>query len=539
MRHSGTRLCGWAISSGDYFNLSGGCAGFQSTRIVVAASQNCYGGFPLDRSAVVGHTGVMTIDHEQCYRAVLSRDARFDGMFFTAVKTTGIYCRPSCPVVTPKRQNVAFYATAAAAHEAGFRACRRCRPDTTPGSPEWNVRADVVGRAMKMIGDGVVERTGVEGLATRLGYSQRHVTRMLTAELGVGPLAIARGGRAQTARILIETTAMPMADIVFASGFSSIRQFNDSIRQVYDRTPTQMRGTRSVGTAGRLSLRLAVRQPFHAEGLLSFLGARAIDGAETVDGNVYARIVTLPHGDGVVELALHADHVDCQLELEDLRDTAVAVDRCRSLLDLDADPLAIDDVLSAGSALGPLVKAAPGLRLPGQTDGFEVAIRAIVGQQISVARARTILGRFAHTYGAPVDFELAREHDLTHAFAKPDALADLVPEVLPMPKARARALIGVAQAVADGKIDLAPGADRGASRADLLAMPGIGPWTADYIVMRALGDPDILLETDLIIRRVLTALDLSVEDAEAWRPWRSYVAMHLWRGSTEILRRQP
>lgn len=478
----------------------------------------------------------MIKDHERCYRAVLSRDSRFDGVFFTAVRTTGIYCRPSCPAVTPKPQNVVFYATAAAAHEAGFRACRRCRPDTTPGSPEWNVRADAVARAMKMIRDGVVEREGVDGLAGRLGYSPRHVNRMLTDELGAGPLAIARSGRAQTARVLIETTAMPMSDIAFAAGFSSIRQFNDSIREVYARTPTEMRGRRSTGSAGRLALRLAVRQPFHKQGLLDFLGARAIGGVEFVEGDVYARVMSLPHGTGVVRLTLHDDHVDCRLELADLRDTAVAVERCRSLLDLDADPVAIAEILAADPALAPLVAAAPGLRLPGQIDGFEVAVRAIVGQQVSVAGARTILGRFAQTYGSPVDFELAAEHGLTHAFASAEALAEADPTSLSMPTSRARALIGLAQAVADGKIDLDPGADREGTRADLIALTGIGPWTADYISMRALANPDVLLETDLIIRRTLDALGLTVEDTEHWRPWRSYAAMHLWRASVDILR---
>ncbi|MGZ5367183.1 MAG: AlkA N-terminal domain-containing protein [Aeromicrobium sp.] len=472
-------------------------------------------------------------DHERCYRAVKSRDARFDGVFFTAVRTTGIYCRPSCPAITPRAQNVVFYATAAAAHEAGFRACRRCRPDTTPGSPEWDARADAVGRAMRMIRDGVVEREGVEGLAGRLGYSQRHVNRMLTEELGAGPLALARSGRAQTARVLIETTPMAMADIAFASGFSSIRQFNDSIRQVYGRTPSAMRGKRGAASTGRVNLRLALRRPFHPQGLLGFLGMRAIAGVEHVDGDTYARVMNLPHGAGVAVLRLSGGHVDCELELEDLRDRTVAVARCRRLLDLDADPVAIDDILSADPILSPFVEAAPGLRLPGQVDGFEVAVRAIVGQQVSVAGARTILGRFAVAYGTPVQLELAATHGLTHAFATPEAMAEAEPTALSMPTSRARALIGLAQAVADGKIDLDPGADREQLRADLLALPGIGPWTADYISMRALSNPDVMPETDLIIRRVLDAHSLTSDDTERWRPWRSYAAMHLWRASVD------
>lgn len=476
----------------------------------------------------------MIQDHEQCYRAVLSRDARFDGVFFTAVKTTGIYCRPSCPATTPKPQNVVFYATAAAAHEAGFRACRRCRPDTTPGSPDWDVRADAVGRAMQMIRDGVVEREGVEGLSSRLGYSQRHVNRMLTEELGAGPLALARSGRAQTARVLIETTPMAMSDIAFAAGFSSIRQFNDSIRQVYATTPSAMRGKRGETPTGRIKLRLAVRQPFHKQGLLDFLGMRAIGGVEHVEGDSYARVMNLPHGVGVAALTLFDDHVDCELELADLRDTAVAVSRCRRLLDLDADPVAIEDILSADPILAPMVAAAPGLRLPSQVDGFEVAVRAIVGQQVSVAGAITILGRFAIAYGSPVSLELAAQHGLTHAFATPEAMAEADPTALSMPTARARALIGVAQAVSDGKIDLDAGADRDKLRADLVALPGIGPWTADYIGMRALADPDVMLETDLIIRRVLDAYGLTTDDTGRWRPWRSYAAMHLWRASAGL-----
>lgn len=472
----------------------------------------------------------MFTDHERCYRAVQAREARFDGVFYTGVRTTGIYCRPSCPAVTPKPQNVTFFATAAAAQESGLRACRRCRPDTTPGSPEWNVRADAVGRAMRLIADGVVERDGVDGLADRLGYSTRHVTRMLTQEVGAGPLAIARSNRAQAARILIETTALPMADIAFASGFSSIRQFNDSVRQAYALTPTQMRGRRGVPT-GRLALRLAVRQPFHADGLLEFLSGRAIAGVEHVDGRTYARVLRLPHGLGVVQLTLHDDHVACELELADLRDTAVAVQRSRLLLDLDADPVAIAQVLSRDPLLAPWVAQAPGLRVPSQVDGFEVAVRAIVGQQVSVAGARTVLGRFAQAYGDPVAFDLASAHGLTHAFATAGAMADADETSLSMPKSRARALIGVARAVAAGELDLESGADRDGARAALVKMSGIGPWTADYICMRALAHPDIMLETDLIIRRMLQRHGVDLARTEHWKPWRSYAAMYLWRAS--------
>jgi AraC family transcriptional regulator of adaptative response / DNA-3-methyladenine glycosylase II len=481
----------------------------------------------------------MFTDHERCYRAVQARDARFDGVFYTAVSTTGIYCRPSCPAVTPKSQNVTFHATAASAQDAGFRACRRCRPDTTPGSPEWNVRADAVGRAMRLIGDGIVEREGVGGLASRLGYSRRHLTRMLTLELGAGPLALARSNRSHAARVLIETTDMPMSDIAFAAGFSSIRQFNDSVRQTYDLTPSQMRGRRRGTPTGRITVQLAVRRPFHAEALLDFLAAHVLPGVESVAGRTYARVLRLPHGLGVMALTLHDDHVACELELADLRDTAVAIGRARRMLDLDADPVAIDGVLGAEPALAGLVAAAPGLRVPSHVDGFEVAVRTIVGQQVSVAGANTVLGRHVPARGTPVDFGLAAVHGLTHAFPPAEAFADADPSAMGMPQARGRTIIDLAQAVADGKLDLDPGVDRDATREQLLAMRGIGPWTADYIAMRALAHPDMLLTSDLVIRRELDRRGITAGDTERWRPWRSYAGMHLWRATSAFERTLP
>ncbi|MET0821149.1 MAG: AlkA N-terminal domain-containing protein [Aeromicrobium sp.] len=478
----------------------------------------------------------MHTDHERCFRAVQARDARFDGVFYTAVATTGIYCRPSCPAVTPKAGNVTFHPTAASAQEAGYRACRRCRPDTTPGSPEWDVRADAVGRAMQLIGDGVVEREGVDGLAGRLGYSTRHVTRLLTDELGAGPLAIARSNRAHAARVLIETTDMSMSDIAFAAGFASIRQFNDSVRQTYALTPTQMRGRRRTTPTGRITVRLAVRRPFHATALLDFLAAHVLPGVEAIDGTTYARVLRLPHGLGVAALTVHDDHVDCELELADLRDTAVAIGRTRRMLDLDADPVAIDSVLAADPELRDLVEAAPGLRVPSHVDGFEVAVRTIVGQQVSVAGANTVLGRQVPLRGTPVDFELAAAFGLTHAFPTPEAFAGADPSDMGMPHSRARTIVGLAAAVADGTLELSPGGDRDAVRAQLLAMRGIGPWTADYVVMRALAHPDVLLTTDLVLRRELDRRGLHDDDTARWRPWRSYAGMHLWRATAAFER---
>ncbi|KHL12120.1 AraC family transcriptional regulator of adaptative response / DNA-3-methyladenine glycosylase II [Mumia flava] len=487
----------------------------------------------------------MIEDQDRCYRAVSARDARFDGVFYTAVTSTGIYCRPSCPARTPKRSNVRFYASAAAAHDAGFRACRRCRPDAAPGSPEWDVRSDTVGRAMRLIRDGVVERDGVTGLAARLGYSTRHVNRMLVDEVGAGPLALARSNRAHHARILIETTDVPITDIAFAAGFASVRQFNETLRTVYDASPTSLRevarrrargggATGSAPSSGRITLRLAVRTPFDHESLLAFLARRAVDGLEAVRDGTYARTLRLPHGSGVVALTLAADHVRCALELADLRDTMAAVARCRSLLDLDADPVAIDEVLGSDPALGPDVAARPGLRVPGHVDGYELAVRAVVGQQVSVAGARTTLGRIVADHGSPLEAPtpLAHAYGLTRLFPEPDRLATTDPSTLGMPRTRAATVAAIADAVAVGKLDLGTSADRAALREALLEIRGIGVWTADYVLMRATRDPDVLLADDLVVRRRLTERGIDPASTTTWSPWRSYAAVHLW-SSTE------
>ena len=314
------------------------------------------------------------VDPERCYRAVAGRDARFDGWFFTAVRTTGIYCRPSCPARTPLARNVSFFTTAAAAQGAGYRACRRCRPDAAPGSPEWDVRADVVARAMRLIADGEVERSGVPGLAARLGYSERQLHRQLVGELGVGALALSRAQRAQTARLLIETTDLPMADIAFAAGFASIRQFNDTVREVFATTPTGLRRTRpgtNRSAPGWLTLRLAARAPYEAAEVLLFLGAHAVPGLEEWDGTTFSRVLDLPHGPAVVQLSPAPEGgvgVIARLWSTELRDLGAAVTRCRRMLDLDADPTAVDDVLGADPSLASLVRAAPGRRVPASPD---------------------------------------------------------------------------------------------------------------------------------------------------------------------------
>ena len=470
----------------------------------------------------------MELDFERCYRAVDSRDQRFDGWFYTAVTSTGIYCRPSCPAITPRRANVTFYPSAAAAQRAGFRACKRCRPDAAPGSPEWDVRADVVGRAMRLIGDGVVDREGVPGLASRLGYTERHLHRMLTAELGAGPLALARAQRAQTARILIETTDLGLAEIAFAAGFGSVRQFNDTILEVFAQPPSRLRERRPAAAAegGAIHLRLAYRAPLHVASLLAFLAARALPGVEECDGSTYRRGLDLPHGSATIALSPADRWVSATLRLSDVRDLAPAVARCRRLFDLDADPVAVDGTLGADVALGAAVTAEPGVRVPRAVDGFEMAVRAIVGQQVSVAGARTTLLRMI---GAPGP-------DLV-AFPSAATVADLPDDAFRMPAARRATIRVVASAVADGKLDLEPGTDREESVARLMELPGVGAWTTGYVAMRAIGDPDVFLPTDLAARRGASALGLPgspkllAAHAERWRPWRSYALIRLWRAT--------
>ncbi|GGQ40982.1 DNA-3-methyladenine glycosylase 2 family protein [Couchioplanes azureus] len=486
----------------------------------------------------------MELDFERCYRAVDSRDQRFDGWFYTAVRSTGIYCRPSCPAVTPKRENVTFLPSAAAAQRGGFRACRRCRPDAAPGSPEWDVRADVVGRAMRLIGDGVVDREGVPGLAGRLGYTERHLHRMLTAELGAGPLALARAQRAQTARILIETTDLGLADIAFAAGFGSVRQFNDTILQVYARSPSALRERRTArhGEPGTIALRLAYRAPLHAGALLDFLAARALPGVEERDGSTYRRGLHLPHGSATVALTPADRFVSATLRLADVRDLAPAVARCRRLFDLDADPVAVDGTLAADPALTEKINTEPGVRVPRAVDGFEMAVRAIVGQQVSVAGARTTLGRLlgpdtAGTAPASGARRAPAPAAELRGFPTAEAVAALGDDAFRMPAARRRSIRALAEAVADGKLDLEPGADREEAVARLRELPGVGEWTAGYVAMRAIGDPDVFLPTDVAVQRGARALGLPSDPpalaahAERWRPWRSYALMRLWRSA--------
>ncbi|MZD05088.1 helix-turn-helix domain-containing protein [Streptomyces sp. SID5785] len=476
----------------------------------------------------------MHTDTERCVRAVQAKDSRFDGVFFTAVVTTRIYCRPGCPVVPPRPANMRFYPSAAACQQAGFRACKRCRPDSTPGSPEWDQRADLTARAMRLIGDGVVDREGVPGLARRLRYSERQIERQLRAELGAGPLALARAQRAQTARLLIETTALAMADIAFAAGFASVRSFNDTVREVFALSPSALRerAPRSrTGAPGALTLRLPFRAPLNPDNLFGHLAATAVPGVEEWRDGAYRRTLRLPHGHGTVALTPGPTHIGCRLVLTDQRDLTVAISRCRRLLDLDADPVAVDGQLRADPLLAPLVDKAPGRRVPRTVDEAEFAVRAVLGQQVSTAAARTHAARLVRAHGEPVEDP---EGGLTHLFPAPEALATLDPESLALPRTRRATLLTLVHRLAAGELVLGPESDWAETRARLAALPGFGPWTVEAVAMRALGDPDAFLPTDLGMRRAARQLGLPhtpaalTARAAAWRPWRAYATQYLW-----------
>jgi AraC family transcriptional regulator of adaptative response / DNA-3-methyladenine glycosylase II len=508
--------------------------------------------------------GLVIESFERCYQAVKSKDPRFDGWFFTAVRTTGIYCRPSCPAITPKPTTVTFYPTAAACQRAGYRACKRCRPDAAPGSPEWDSRADLVARAMRLIADGVVDRDGVGGLASRLCYSTRQIERLLMAEVGAGPLGLARAQRAQSARVLVETTTMPMAQVAFAAGFASIRQFNDTVQAVFAVSASELRrkaldravphkggpasaraasspvaGAPVVAPAQTLALRLPFRSPLCPDNLFGHLAATAVPGVEEMRDGAYRRTLRLPHGVAIVTLRPAEDCIWALLSLGDLRDLTSAVARCRRLLDLDADPEATDQLLCEDPVLAPLVRSAPGRRVPRTVDEQEMAVRAVLGQQVSTAAARTHAGRLAATYGEPVDDPAG---GLSRTFPSAMALAEALsapaqPGLGPLlagPRARQATFAGLVAALADGKIDLGPGCEWDEARAQLGQLAGVGPWTTEIIAMRALGDPDAFPLTDLGMQRAALAAGFPkapshlAKRAERWRPWRAYATQYLW-----------
>jgi len=481
-------------------------------------------------------SGVSNAAYEQARQA---KDARFDGKFFIAVKTTGIYCRPICPVKPPKSRNVVFFDTAAAAAEAGFRPCLRCRPESSPGTPAWAGTSATVTRGLRLISDGALDRGSVEALSDRLGVTPRHLSRLFLQHLGASPKAIAQTRRLHFAKKLLDETDLSMTEIALSAGYGSVRRFNDHVMNVYGRTPSMLRSRVSNREVSSFQLKLPYRPPYDFEGVLAFLARRATPGIELVSPGRYERVIRVGGRVGghagdtsstetgrlIVTHEPQQRALLCDIRLGSSKHLMGVVEKVRRMFDLNADPLEIGACLSRDADLAPLVAANPGLRIPGAWDAFEVLVRAIVGQQISVKGATTVMGKILHEFGEIADGVLL--------FPGPESLARLAPERLPMPRSRAVAIAEAARAVATGEVDLAT-QDSATLVSQLTRIKGIGEWTAQYVAMRAINDPDAFLHTDLVLRRVAKSrLALATDKAllaraDAWRPWRAYAGMYLW-----------
>lgn len=483
----------------------------------------------------------MDLENAACVKAILSRDGRFAGKFFVGVVTTRVYCRPGCPAPLPKVRNMRFYAYAAAAEDAGFRPCRRCRPETAPGSPVWNGTSATVSRALKRIFDGDGHES-VEVLAERLGLGSRQLRRLFAEHVGASPASLQRTHRVHFARRLLDETSLPAADVAFASGFESVRRFNDAIRATFDRTPTALRKT-SRGVARpavkradekALALRLPLRFPFDATSLFSFLEERALPGVEAVRGHAYSRTIESLGSAGVLTVSKNAneDFLVLSLSLPPGPDLLDIVRRAGRVFDVDADPLAIAEVLGRDPLLAPLVAARPGLRVPGAWDPFELSVRAILGQQVSVRGARTLAGRLVAAFGRPLPG--GSTDGLTHLFPSPAALAKADLSGIGIPKTRAAAIRTLAAAVHTGRFELTAARGLEDFETRLCALPGIGPWTAQYVALRAFGEPDAFPAGDLGLRRALEAARVPANAAAlrerslSWSPFRAYATLHLW-----------
>jgi AraC family transcriptional regulator of adaptative response / DNA-3-methyladenine glycosylase II len=473
----------------------------------------------------------MTLDWQVCSRARLSRDPRFDGKFFIGVVGSRVYCRSICPAPTAKEKNVRYFPTAAAAAEAGFRPCLRCRPECSPGTPAWLGTSSTVSRALRLIGEAGLEDGGVEALAARLGVGSRHLRRLFLKHLGATPTAVAHTRRLHFAKKLIDETRLPMTQIALASGFGCVRRFNEGIRKVYHRTPTQIRRlARHTQTQpdNQYLFRLRFRPPYDWKGMLAFLAARATPGVEVVDGGSYRRSISLHNHHGYIEISLNEENnaLDARVQFGDPRSLFFITERIRFMFDLNADWASILQTLKTDPVLAARIDAEPGLRVPGCWNGFELAVRAILGQQVSVKGATTLAGRLVRAFGQP----FVGADGITHIFPRPQALADANVAAIGLPAARAQTIRALARAVCDGRISFDGIVDSDDFLARLAEIPGIGNWTAQYVAMRALGEPDAFPSSDLGLLRALdlhTARELE-RRADAWRPWRAYAAVHFW-----------
>jgi len=484
----------------------------------------------------------MALDQDLCYRALRARDRRFDGRFFIAVTTTGVYCRPVCPARPAARQNVRFYACAAAAESAGFRPCLRCRPETAPGSAAWIGTSATVSRALRLIEDGVLDRDGVEGLAARLGVTDRWLRQLFDEQLGASPLAVARTRRIHFARRLLDASTMPIEDVAIASGFGSARRLRDAIQATFHRSPAALRGRRSRVHAPSpapdsfgASLRLTARPPFDAAPMMRFLGARAITGVESVEGGRYRRSAMLDGEPGIIEVVPvdGMPALDVRWSGSSSRGLLDLATRAARVFDLRSDVLAIGAELTRDPELARCWPA-NGLRVPGAWDPFEIAVRVLLGQQVSVAAARTLAARLAERCGAPVPNTPVP--GIVRRFPDPARLADANLDGIGVTGARIAAIRGFARAVGDGTLDLGAARDLDDTVATLTQLPGVGPWTAHVIAMRALGEPDAFPAGDLGVRQALARNGRMPSEREAtaraerWRPWRSYAVLALWNG---------
>jgi AraC family transcriptional regulator of adaptative response / DNA-3-methyladenine glycosylase II len=470
-------------------------------------------------------------------RARKSRDARFDGQFYIGVRTTGIYCRPICPANTPKSENVTFFPTAAAAGEAGYRPCLRCRPECAPGTPAWSGTSTTVRRGLRLIANGALDDSTIEDLAARLGVTSRHLRRLFTRHLGASPLAVAHTRRLHFAKQLIDQTRLPMQDIAVAAGYGSVRRFNDAFVKTYGRSPRELRRTGDAAAAGDpdtvLTVSLSCRAPFDWSSLLAFFAARAVPGVESIDGGCYRRTVKIDGQPGVIEVRQDQDKVLLAMHGIATQNIFPVVQQCREVFDLDAPMQEITRVLSQDALLARRLGRSPGVRVPGAWDGFELAVRAVLGQQISVKAATTIAGRLAKAYGEPVKDKAGS--GLTRLFPVPERLARAQFKNMGITTNRAATLRRLASAVIDGSLNFDTAQDPAAFRESLLAIPGIGEWTAQYVAMRALKNPDAFPAADL---GLLRAFDMPGQErlrpahleemSQAWRPWRAYAALLLW-----------
>jgi len=484
----------------------------------------------------------MDMDRIACYRAISTRDARFDGRLFVGVKTTGIYCRPICPARTPKFENTSFYPSAAAAQEAGFRPCLRCRPETSPDLAFWRGTSNTVARALALIEAGGLDEADVEGLANRLGVGARQLRRLFRQHVGASPIAVAQTRRILLAKQLIHETSLPMAEVALASGFNSVRRFNETFLQMFGRSPAKLRRIRDKATrkAGALSVRLAYRPPYDWDAMLSFLAARAIPGVEIVSGNIYKRTIAIGDLSGVISVApADKNRVNVSVRFPNMAALPQIIARVRRVFDLAADPDTIGAHLALDPVLAPLVAARPGLRVPGAWDGFELAVRAIFGQQITVPAATKLLGRLVEAHGAPLPATRDGE-DLSYLFPSAARLAKADVAALGMPNARAMAVKSLAQAISADPAIFSRGASLDEAIAKLRSLPGIGEWTAQYIAMRELREPDAFPAADIGLLRAMAMADGSrpsptelLSRAERWRPWRAYAALHLWAAAVQ------